>query len=120
MLSPICAPTLPKLISLDRTIHQMVYSAMKLFMEINPTLFDECTNEYAQEQENAPQRQADRENVWKMLEEKANQKRKGGESARGLAADVATQPRGGSPMQISDDGAEKPQKEESKKAVGEA
>lgn len=104
----------------NRTIHQMVYSAMKLFMEINPTLFDECTNEYAQEQENAPQRQADRENVWKMLEEKANQKRKGGESARGLAADVATQPRGGSPMQISDDGAEKPQKEESKKAVGEA
>lgn len=24
----------------------MVYNALKLFMEINPTLFDECTNNY--------------------------------------------------------------------------
>jgi serine/threonine-protein phosphatase 2A regulatory subunit B' len=29
-----------------RTIHGMVYNALKLFMEINPTLFDECTNNY--------------------------------------------------------------------------
>jgi hypothetical protein len=54
----------------------MVYSAMKLFMEINPSLFDECTSDYAALQESAPQRQAERESVWKALEEKASRKRK--------------------------------------------
>ncbi|KAH8146818.1 uncharacterized protein LAJ45_09192 [Morchella importuna] len=60
----------------NRTIHGMVYNAMKLFMEINPTLFDECTAAYATDQETAPQRLADRESVWKMLEEKATLNRK--------------------------------------------
>ena len=30
----------------DRTIHGMVYNALKLFMEINPELFDETQNNY--------------------------------------------------------------------------
>jgi len=29
-----------------RTIHGMVYNALKLFMEINPELFDECLQQY--------------------------------------------------------------------------
>lgn len=78
----------------------MVYSAMKLFMEINPTLFDECTSEYAAIQENLPQRQAERENVWKALEEKAAQKRKQLDAKK---ANTTSQARSGSPMQISDD-----------------
>lgn len=111
----------------NRTIHQMVYSAMKLFMEINPTLFDECTNEYAQIQESAPQRQAERENVWKLLEEKASKKRKVDVSGGESKANTDARPRAGSPMQITGDGANDSQKkmdalhiqdEGSNKAVG--
>jgi serine/threonine-protein phosphatase 2A regulatory subunit B' len=89
----------------NSTIHQMVYSAMKLFMEINPTLFDECTNEYTAIQEAAPQRLLERENVWKILEEKAASKRKSLDAAKekkgvkNIDADV----RAGSPMEITED-----------------
>ena len=31
-----------------RTIHGMVYNALKLFMEINPDLFEECLQNYKQ------------------------------------------------------------------------
>ena len=31
-----------------RTIHGMVYNALKLFMEINPDLFDESMQQYKQ------------------------------------------------------------------------
>jgi serine/threonine-protein phosphatase 2A regulatory subunit B' len=33
-----------------RTIHGMVYNAMKLFMEVNPQLFDDCSHDYAESQ----------------------------------------------------------------------
>ncbi len=32
----------------NRTIHGLVYNALKMFMEISPKLFDECTNKYKQ------------------------------------------------------------------------
>lgn len=72
----------------------MVYNAMKLFMEINPTLFDECTQEYVAMQDSAPQRALDRENQWKMVEETA--RRRQAEKANGTK-------RSGSPMQLTDD-----------------
>ncbi|KAI5838094.1 phosphatase 2A regulatory B subunit-domain-containing protein [Morchella snyderi] len=91
----------------NRTIHGMVYNAMKLFMEINPTLFDECTAAYATDQETAPQRLADRESVWKMLEEKATLNRKSRPTSDGKSLSLSSQShqvvRGGSPMQITDD-----------------
>ena len=31
-----------------RTIHGLVYNALKLFMEISPKLFDDCTNQFKQ------------------------------------------------------------------------
>jgi hypothetical protein len=34
--------------SSTRTIHGMVYNALKLFMEINPDLFDESMQQYKQ------------------------------------------------------------------------
>ncbi|CAG8710977.1 5592_t:CDS:2, partial [Ambispora leptoticha] len=37
----------------NRTIHGLVYNALKLFMEINPALFDECAAQYKQNQETA-------------------------------------------------------------------
>lgn len=91
-----------------RTIHGMVYNAMKLFMEINPTLFDECTSAYAADQESAPQRLSERENVWKMLEDKAAANRKpraAEQDGKNLSLSSQSQQvvRGGSPMQITDD-----------------
>lgn len=52
----------------NRTIHGMVYNAMRMFMEINPHLFDACLSEYNTAQQEAEQRLLDRENMWKKLE----------------------------------------------------
>ncbi|KAI9712393.1 MAG: Serine/threonine-protein phosphatase 2A 56 kDa regulatory subunit delta isoform [Bogoriella megaspora] len=51
----------------NRTIHGMVYNAMKLFMEVNPQLFDECTHEYTEAQNNAEERQQSRQSKWDRL-----------------------------------------------------
>lgn len=60
----------------NRTIHGLVYNALKLFMEISPKLFDECTNKYKQSRQlyaffNSSERkkQKDREDAWAKLEE---------------------------------------------------
>ena len=45
----------------------MVYNAMKLFMEVNPQLFDECTHEYTEAQNNAQERQQSRQAKWDQL-----------------------------------------------------
>lgn len=59
-----------------RTIHGMVYNAMKLFMEVNPQLFDDCSHDYAESQNNATQRQQSRQDRWdrlaKLAESRAN------------------------------------------------
>jgi hypothetical protein len=54
-----------------RTIHSMVYNAMKLFMEINPQLFDDCSHEYTEMQSTQEQRQAARQSKWDQLAEQA-------------------------------------------------
>ncbi|KKA28613.1 hypothetical protein TD95_005107 [Thielaviopsis punctulata] len=59
----------------NRTIHGMVYNAMKLFMEINPHLFDICSQEYTEEQNRAPERQALRDQRWASITEQANEHR---------------------------------------------
>jgi len=55
----------------NRTIHGMVYNAMKLFMEINPQLFDDCSHDYTELQSTADQRQAARQAKWDKLAEQA-------------------------------------------------
>ncbi|KAH9901825.1 protein phosphatase 2A regulatory B subunit [Xylariomycetidae sp. FL2044] len=67
----------------NRTIHGMVYNAMKLFMEINPQLFDDCSHEYTQQQTNAPARKAERERKWAAIEEQAGKKNPNGVSENG-------------------------------------
>lgn len=62
----------------------MVYNAMKLFMEINPQLFDDCSHDYTEQQNTAAEREALRERKWAALGEKANQRRA---SARSGATD---------------------------------
>ena len=44
---------------------------MKLFMEINPQLFDECSHEYTETQNNADQVKAERKAKWDRLAELA-------------------------------------------------
>ncbi|KAK3658855.1 serine/threonine-protein phosphatase 2A 56 kDa regulatory subunit delta isoform [Elasticomyces elasticus] len=51
----------------NRTIHGMVYNAMKLFMEVNPQLFDECSHDYTEQQNNAESVKANRQAKWDRL-----------------------------------------------------
>lgn len=48
---------------------------MKLFMEINPQLFDECSHDYNEMQNTAEERQQARKNKWDQLVQQANQRR---------------------------------------------
>ena len=55
----------------------MVYNAMKLFMEINPQLFDDCSHDYTEHQATAGQRQQNRQRKWDRLAEQAKQMQNG-------------------------------------------
>ncbi|OJD26838.1 hypothetical protein ACJ73_01773 [Blastomyces percursus] len=52
----------------NRTIHSMVYNAMKLFMEINPQLFDDCSHDYTELQSTAEAREKNRQGKWDRLQ----------------------------------------------------
>lgn len=56
----------------------MVYNAMKLFMEIDPQLFDQCSHDYTESQETAGQREQMRQDQWDRITEKAKQNRSNG------------------------------------------
>lgn len=49
----------------------MVYNAMKMFMEINPQLFDECSHDYSEHQNSAEQREKSRQDRWDLIEQQA-------------------------------------------------
>lgn len=68
----------------------MVYNAMKLFMEINPQLFDDCSHDYTEHQNNAEAREQARENKWKALAEQAANRTKTNGSARPGASPART------------------------------
>ncbi|CAG8535774.1 1475_t:CDS:10 [Diversispora eburnea] len=55
----------------NRTIHGLVYNALKLFMEINPALFDECTAQYKQSRQLEKKKMREREETWQRLERTA-------------------------------------------------
>lgn len=76
----------------------MVYNAMKLFMEVNPQLFDDCSHDYAESQNSADQRREDRQARWNKLSELAKAKSNGVEPkvASGALQKV------GSPMRVDD------------------
>ncbi|KAF9578349.1 Serine/threonine-protein phosphatase 2A 56 kDa regulatory subunit gamma isoform, partial [Lunasporangiospora selenospora] len=57
----------------NRTIHGLVFNALKLFMEATPKLFDECTNHYRQARQNDRKRLQEREEVWQRLEKQASE-----------------------------------------------
>jgi len=57
----------------NRTIHGMVYNALKLFMEINPVLFDVTLQQYKQRKIDEQQHAVDRYEQWQKVREKAMQ-----------------------------------------------
>ncbi|KAI0006920.1 protein phosphatase 2A regulatory B subunit [Xylariaceae sp. FL0662B] len=70
----------------NRTIHGMVYNAMKLFMEINPQLFDDCSHEYTEQQNSAAAREALRERKWAAIKEQATKRKSNGVTGNGSTA----------------------------------
>ncbi|WPG98415.1 Hypothetical protein R9X50_00120500 [Acrodontium crateriforme] len=65
----------------NRTIHGMVYNAMKLFMEVNPQLFDECSHEYTETQNNLDAVKANRKAKWDRLAQLAESMKQNGTSS---------------------------------------
>lgn len=60
-----------------RTIHGMVYNAMKLFMEINPQLFDECSDHYRESEATAAQTLQTRKDKWSVVLDQARRNSNG-------------------------------------------
>lgn len=67
----------PSLIQQHRTIHSMVYNAMKMFMEINPQLFDECSHEYNERMNTSEEREQARQDRWTKVAEQAKERKNG-------------------------------------------
>ncbi|KAG2078035.1 protein phosphatase 2A regulatory B subunit [Suillus decipiens] len=57
----------------NRTIHGMVYNALKLFMEINPELFDDTMQHYKQRKIEQQQHAVERYEQWQKVRERAIQ-----------------------------------------------
>ncbi|CAG5096112.1 Oidioi.mRNA.OKI2018_I69.XSR.g14476.t2.cds [Oikopleura dioica] len=55
----------------NKTIHGLIYNALKLFMEMDQNLFDECTTNYKSERLKEKQAIQEREEAWKRITEKA-------------------------------------------------
>uniref|UniRef100_A0A182JBQ9 Uncharacterized protein n=1 Tax=Anopheles atroparvus TaxID=41427 RepID=A0A182JBQ9_ANOAO len=55
----------------NKTIHGLIYNAIKLFMEMNQRLFDECHRKYQAEQETEQEKLAQREELWQQMEDLA-------------------------------------------------
>ena len=59
----------------------MVYNAMKLFMEINPQLFDECSENYRENEATAAQTLRNRTERWATVADWAKQRSNGEKAA---------------------------------------
>ncbi|XP_034486189.1 serine/threonine-protein phosphatase 2A 56 kDa regulatory subunit gamma isoform isoform X1 [Drosophila innubila] len=52
----------------NKTIHGLIYNALKLFMEMNQRLFDECSKNYKQEKQMEREKLSQREELWQQVE----------------------------------------------------
>ncbi|XP_037069734.1 serine/threonine-protein phosphatase 2A 56 kDa regulatory subunit delta isoform-like isoform X2 [Pollicipes pollicipes] len=55
----------------NKTIHGLIYNALKLFMEMNQKLFDDCTQQSKLEKQKERERQRVHEEAWQKVEELA-------------------------------------------------
>ncbi|KAJ7709976.1 phosphatase 2A regulatory B subunit-domain-containing protein [Mycena rosella] len=67
----------------NRTIHGMVYNALKLFMEINPDLFDDSMHQYKQRKIEDQENAVHRYHAWQKMREIALQNAPGGKLPAG-------------------------------------
>ncbi|KAI0818703.1 protein phosphatase PP2A0 B subunit gamma isoform [Irpex lacteus] len=75
----------------NRTIHAMVYNALKLFMEINPDLFDDAMQQYKQQKLDEHQHAVERYEQWNKLRALAAEHAHG-KLPEGFEKDVPTPP----------------------------
>ncbi|WAR20181.1 2A5D-like protein [Mya arenaria] len=52
----------------NKTIHGLIYNALKLFMEMNQKLFDDCTQQYKTERQKEKEKMKLREETWLKLQ----------------------------------------------------
>ncbi|KAF2365003.1 Protein phosphatase 2A regulatory B subunit B56 [Trinorchestia longiramus] len=57
----------------NKTIHGLIYNALKLFMEMNQKLFDDCTQKYKPDRQKEKERIREREDAWHSVESRAEQ-----------------------------------------------
>jgi serine/threonine-protein phosphatase 2A regulatory subunit B' len=55
----------------NKTIHGLIYNALKLFMDMNQKLFDDCTQKYRAEMNKEKDKEKERVDAWKRVEDKA-------------------------------------------------
>ncbi|XP_059168593.1 serine/threonine-protein phosphatase 2A 56 kDa regulatory subunit gamma isoform-like isoform X4 [Physella acuta] len=51
----------------NKTIHGLIYNALKLFMEMNQKLFDDCTQQYKAERQKEKERHKQRDDAWNKI-----------------------------------------------------
>ncbi|CDS07977.1 hypothetical protein LRAMOSA01926 [Lichtheimia ramosa] len=64
----------------NRVIHDLVSDALRIMMELNPELFDDCIKRYIKENEDTQKRRQDKEDLWRKLKLQAAQNSNGGSS----------------------------------------
>ncbi|XP_068155448.1 LOW QUALITY PROTEIN: serine/threonine-protein phosphatase 2A 56 kDa regulatory subunit gamma isoform [Drosophila tropicalis] len=52
----------------NKTIHGLIYNALKLFMEMNQRLFDECSKNHQKEKQMEREKLSQREELWQQVE----------------------------------------------------
>uniref|UniRef100_A0A8C6LVW9 Serine/threonine protein phosphatase 2A regulatory subunit n=1 Tax=Nothobranchius furzeri TaxID=105023 RepID=A0A8C6LVW9_NOTFU len=52
----------------NKTIHGLIYNALKLFMEMNQKLFDDCTQQFKAEKSKEKSKWKEREDAWLKIE----------------------------------------------------
>ena len=80
----------------------MVYNAMKLFMEINPQLFDDCSHDYTEHQNNAEARAKAREAKWKALAEQAKHSKTNGSARIPQSIAPVSRSKASTPMRLDE------------------
>ncbi|KAI8048759.1 phosphatase 2A regulatory B subunit-domain-containing protein [Gilbertella persicaria] len=58
----------------NRTIHSLVYNALKIFMDMDPALFEQCTAVYKQNEENKQLDIQKRQEAWDLVKKEAAKK----------------------------------------------
>ncbi|KAI8059263.1 phosphatase 2A regulatory B subunit-domain-containing protein [Gongronella butleri] len=56
----------------NRAIHGLVYNALKIFMDMNPALFDQCTDQFKQHEQMEQKQLQQRQEMWQLLKSKAS------------------------------------------------